>query len=92
MTFNLDPDALTRAGRTAVDQAAGLRDAGALLMFGPTGVDDAAALDRLRHRVHRLAARIGSNGRGLQEFVRQAEAVDSQVSLTFLVLSGTRWR
>jgi len=92
MTFNLDSDALARAGRTAVDHAARLRDAGTLLTFGPTEVDDEAALERLRHRVHRLAARIGSNGRGLQEFVRQAEAVDSQVSLTFLVLSGTRWR
>lgn len=92
MTFDLDPDILTRAGRTAEDAAARLREAGALLDFGPTEVDDAAALARLRRRVHRLAARTGSNGRALQAFVREAETVDSQVGFTFLVLSGTGWR
>ncbi|MDZ5619867.1 hypothetical protein SFC88_03465 [Nocardioides sp. HM23] len=92
MTFRLDPDELIRAGRTAEDDAARLREAGALIDFGPTEVDDAAALARLQRRVHRLASRIGSNGRSLQAFAREAEAVDSQVSFTFLVLSGTRWR
>lgn len=92
MTINLDPDALTRAGRAAVDRAADLRDAGALATFGPTGVDDAAALERLQRRVHRLASRIGSNGRNLQAFVHEAEAVDGHVSLTFMVLSGMQWR
>jgi hypothetical protein len=92
MTFNLDPDALTRAGRDGVHRAAGLRGAGAVIAFGPTEVSDDAALERLHHRVHRLAARIGSNSRNLQWFVREAEAVDSEVSFSFLVLSGTRWR
>lgn len=92
MTFNLDPDALTRAGRTAEDRAADLRDAGAVTTFGPTEVDDAAALERLQRRVHRLASRIGSNGRSLQAFAREAEAIDDRVSLTFVILSGTRWR
>lgn len=92
MTFNLDPDALTRAGRAAGDRAADLRDAGALATFGPTGVDDGAALERLQERVHRLASRLGSNGRNLQAFAHEAEAVDGHVSATFVVLSGTRWR
>lgn len=92
MTFNLDPDALTRAGRTGEAAAAALRDAGALIAFGPTEVDDAAALERLQRRVHRLAARIGSNGRSLQDLVQDAEAVDNRVGFTFLVLSGTQWR
>jgi hypothetical protein len=92
MTFGLDPDELTRAGRTAEDRAARLLEAGARLDFGPTEVDDADALARFQRRVHRLASRIGSNGRGLQAFVQDAEAVDSQVSFAFLVLSGTEWR
>lgn len=92
MTFHLDADVLVRAGRSAEDHAARMRDAGALVDFGPTDVDDADALARLQRRVHRLASRIGSNGRGLQAFVREAETVDSQVSFTFLVLSATDWR
>ena len=92
MTINLDPDALTRAGRAAADLAADLRDAGALATFGPTGVGDDAALERLQRRVHRLAFRIGSNGRNLQAFAHEAEAVDGHVGATFMVLAGTRWR
>jgi hypothetical protein len=92
MTFALDPDELNRAGRTAEEAAARLRRAGAVIEFGPTAVLDWEALARLQRRVHRLASRIGSNGRGLQAFVRDAETVDSQVSLEFLVLSGTGWR
>lgn len=92
MTFSLDPDALTRAGRRAEDAAAQLREAGAEIEFGPTAVLDWEARARLQRRVHRLASRIGSNGRSLQALVRDAEAVDSQVSFSFLVLSGTRWR
>jgi hypothetical protein len=91
MTFNLDPDALLRAGRAAEHVAAELRDAGALIDFGPTAAGDSEALARLQRRVHRLASRIGSNGRHLQRFVSEAEAVDSQVSFTFIVLAD-RWR
>jgi len=92
MTFALDPDELTRAGRAAEQTAARLRQAGAVIEFGPTAVLDWEARARLQRRVHRLASRIGSNGRSLQTFVRDAEAVDSQVSFRFLVLSGTGWR
>ena len=92
MTFALDPDELNRAGRNAEESAARLRRAGAVIEFGPTAVLDWEALASLQRRVHRLAFRIGSNGRGLQAFVRDAETVDSQVSLEFLVLSGTGWR
>ncbi len=92
MSFNLDPDAMIRAGRTAEVAAARLREAGAAIEFGQTAVLDGEALARLQRRVHRLASRIGSNGRSLQAFVHEAEAVDSQVSFQFLVLSGTRWR
>lgn len=92
MTFTLDSGELTRAGRTAEETAARLRRAGAVIEFGPTAAPDREALARLQRRVHRLASRIGANGRSLQAFVRDAEEVDSQVSLRFLVLSGTGWR
>ncbi len=92
MTFRLDPDALTRAGRIAEDHAVRLRVASALIDFGPTEVDAAAALAQVQRRVHRLASRIGANGRHLQAFAHEAAAVDGQVSLTFMVLSATRWR
>ena len=92
MTFNLDPHVLTRAGRASVDEAAALRDAGALIDFGPTDVDDAAARDRLARRVHRLASRLGANGRELQAFVREADAIDDVVSLSFLVVAAREWR
>jgi hypothetical protein len=92
MTFNLDPDVVIRAGRTAVDEAAALRDAAALIDFGPTLVEDGAARDRLIRRVRRLSARLGANGRSLQAFVREAEAADTEVSFSFLVMSTTEWR
>ena len=91
MTLHLDPVTLARAGREAERAAAELRKAGALLDFGPTETHDGEALARLQRRVHRLASRIGSNGRTLQAFVRDAEAVDGHVSLRLLVLAG-RWR
>lgn len=63
MTFNLDPDALTRAGRTAEDRAADLRDAGALTRFGPTGVDDAAeTLRSVAHAARRAADFLDGQG------------------------------
>lgn len=92
MTFELAPDALVRAGRVGVDLAADLRETGAPAGFGPTGVDDGAACERLACRVGRIAARIGANGRNLQELAREAEAVDSEVGLSFLVLSAQEWR
>lgn len=92
MTFRLDADALIRAGRAAEDDAARLREAGAVVDFGPTEVDDAAALAQVQRRVRRLASRIGANGRHLQAFAHEADAVDGHVSLTFMVLSATRWR
>lgn len=92
MTFDLDPDALLRAGRTAVEEAGLLREAAALIDFGPTAVADGAAQDRLVRRVRRLAARLAANGRSLQAFVREAEAVDTEVGLRFVVLSATEWR
>jgi hypothetical protein len=91
MTFNLEADVVVRAGRTAERVAADLRRAGAVIEFGPTEVADGEALARLRRRVHRLASRIGSNGRALQDLVRDADAVDRRVSLSFTVLAG-RWR
>lgn len=92
MTFEVDAEILIPAARVSERAAADLRDAGALLAFGSTGIDDAAALERLRHRTHRVAAHIGSNARTLEAFVREAEAVDGQVSFSLLVLAGTRWR
>ena len=92
MTFELDPDTLVRAGRDAEETAAHLREAGAAIEFGPTATLDWEARARLQRRVHRLANRIGDNGRSLQAFVRDAEAVDRQVSFTFLVLSNAVWR
>jgi len=92
MTFNLDPDVLLRAGRTAVDEAAALRGAAASIDFGPTAVEDDAARDRLIRRVRRLSARLAANGRSLQAFAHEAEAVDTEVSFGFVVLSATEWR
>lgn len=91
MTFQVDPEVLLRAGREAERVASRLRDAGAVLDFGPTETHDSEALARLQRRIHRLASRIGSNGRNLQAFVHDAEAVDGHVSLRLLVLAG-RWR
>jgi hypothetical protein len=48
MTFEVDAEVLLPAARVAERAAADLRDAGLLLAFGPTGTDDAAALERLR--------------------------------------------
>ncbi len=92
MTFALDPDELNRSGRTAEVAARRLRLAGAGIEFGPTAVRDWEARARLQRRIHRLAFRIGTNGRSLQAFVRDAEAVDCQVSLGFVVRSGAGWR
>lgn len=92
MTLALDFEALDDAGRAAELLAARLRRTGLRMAFGPTEIDDAADLARLHRRVHRLASRLGSNGRSLQALVHDARAVDGQVSLTFLVLSGTGWR
>ena len=92
MTFEVDAEVLLPAARVAERAAADLRDAGVLLAFGPTGTDDAAALERLRHRTHRVAAHIGSNARTLEAFVHEAEEVDGQVSLSLLMLCGKRWR
>lgn len=91
MTFNLDAEAVTRAGRDAERVAADLRRAGAVISFGPTAVPDDEACARLQRRVHRIASRTGANGRTLQDLVREADAVDGQVSLSFLLLLG-RWR
>lgn len=92
MTFDVDPDPLLRAGRTAVDEADLLRDAAAMVDFGPTAVEDGPAQERLVRRVRRLAGRLAANGRGLQAFVHEAEAVDGEVSLRFMVLAATEWR
>ena len=93
MTFDLDPDELIRAGRTAEVAAGAAADGrcGDRVRSRPRCATR-EALARLQRRVHRLASRIGANGRSLQAFVRDAEAVDSQVSFRFLVLSATGWR
>lgn len=91
MTFNLDPETVLRAGRDAERVAADLRDAGALIRFGPTDTGDGEALARLQRKVHRLASRIGSNGRDLQAFVHDTQTVDRAVSLSYTLIAE-KWR
>jgi hypothetical protein len=90
MTFNLDPAALTRAGRTSVERAASLLATADSVGFGNTDLDDAAAQEALARRIRRLSGRLQANGTDLQAFVRDADESDSLVGHSFLLLQA--WR
>jgi hypothetical protein len=92
MTFDLDPAALNRAGRTSVERAATLRAAADSVGFGNTDVADAAARAVLSRRIRRLSSRLNANGTNLQAFVRDADGTDSLVGFSFMLLQARAWR